>query len=188
MTSAAGTQQRVVPRPILALACFGALLVLAGVLWSVIDREPSPPTWALQGGAAVPRIDLPDLRDPTRRFNVPGTESLPIVMNVFSSTCAPCVEELPIFERLARELSGEVRVVGIDHLDRRAAGLALLNRTGVTFPVGFDETGRLSTDYRLAGLPATFFIHADGTLADSVLGPIGTDELHRKAKGLRRAY
>ncbi len=188
MTRGTAIEQRVVPRSILALACFGALLVTVGVAWSLAGGQASRPAWALQAGAHVPGIDLPDLRDPAKRFTVTGAEGLPTVLNVFSSTCAPCVEELPEFERLSRELVGTVRVVGVDHLDRRSAGLTLLERTGVTFPVGFDESGRLSTDYRLAGLPATFFIHSDGTLADSVLGPISTDELHRKAKRLRRAY
>lgn len=79
-----------------------------------------------------------------------------------------------------------VGFLGIDQLDRRADGLALVARTGVTFPVAFDENGLVAERYGLGGLPVTLFVDARGMIAGRRIGPITRTEVRRRLDSLLR--
>ena len=51
---------------------------------------------------------------------------------------------------------------------------------GVTFPIVYDESGSVATAYGIRGLPATFFIDAQGVLRSKALGPVLKDRLREQ--------
>lgn len=104
----------------------------------------------------APAFDLPSLRDPSARVKL-GTG--PVLLNFFDSTCVTCIREMPALQKMADE--GKVRVIGVDLLDRRSAALRLVKKTGITYPVAFDEQGTTVDTYGVLRLPTTFAI--DGT-------------------------
>jgi thiol-disulfide isomerase/thioredoxin len=64
-----------------------------------------------------------------------------VVVNFWSSTCAPCSAEARYFESLSKtDASKGVRFVGIDERDNRDAGLAFERGHNVTYPSIFDPT------------------------------------------------
>ena len=101
----------------------------------------------------APAFDLPSLRDPSARVKL-GTG--PVLLNFFDSTCVTCIREMPALQKMADE--GKARVIGVDLLDRRSAALRLVKRTGVTYPVAFDEQGTTVDTYGVLRLPTTFAI------------------------------
>ena len=65
----------------------------------------------------------------------------PTVVNFFSSTCTPCITEMPAFEEVYQDVqgSGEVAFLGLAVADRTDDALALVEQTGVTYPTAEDK-------------------------------------------------
>jgi peroxiredoxin len=105
----------------------------------------------------------------------------PVVINFFASWCDPCRDEMPLINEIAAGAGkGGYRVVGIAVEDTRAAVTQFSKEAKLTFPVGLDLNSTIKRAYRIFGPPATFFIDAQGTVRDIVLGPM-TPERAREA-------
>ena len=61
--------------------------------------------------------------------------------------------------------------------DDPAKARPFLKRNGSIFPTLLDPDGRTSIDYGVAGVPETFVIRADGTIARKFTGPVSFGEL-----------
>ncbi|MDP9387197.1 MAG: TlpA family protein disulfide reductase, partial [Actinomycetota bacterium] len=108
----------------------------------------------------------------------------PAVVNFFASWCVPCRDELPVLEQAHRRHGDAVAFLGVDVADSRTAASELLERTGVTFPAGYDPDRRVAERYRLRGMPTTVFVDADGRVAGVAQGRLTAAELDRRLAGL----
>lgn len=128
----------------------------AGIADCPTSRHRPPPA-----EAALPNLTLPCLGGgPAVDLS---TLRGPMVVNLFAQWCEPCRTELPYYERLHRDGSSKLRVLGIDYLDTQPSGaLALAADTGVTFPLLADPDGLLRPELRIRGLPGVLFVDADG--------------------------
>jgi thiol-disulfide isomerase/thioredoxin len=86
----------------------------------------------------------------------------PVVVNFFSSTCAPCVEEMPAFERVHQDVGDQVSFVGLAEVDLPDNALDLVRRTGVTYPTYSDGDGSALAYFEGLQLPTTVFLDKDG--------------------------
>lgn len=92
------------------------------------------------------------------------------MVNVFTTWCTPCVNEIPDLEKLGNEMEEEgVQVVGIvlDCADEETVEKAklLAEKTGATYPFLVPDEGYLNG--RLAGInavPETFFVDKEGNI------------------------
>ena len=128
---------------------------------------PAPPL-RLQGldGAAV---DLAALR------------GRPVVVNFWATWCVPCVREFPLLRRAAAAHRGDrLAVVGVLTNDRPAAARAFVRRHDATWPVGIDADAATAGRWGAVGLPHTYFVHPDGTLASHQLGELSQASLERQ--------
>lgn len=141
------------------------------------ESEPTIP--AVSGG--LPDVTLPCLgQGPSVRLA--GLRGLPMVVNVWASSCAPCVAELPIMGEAARLTANRVRFLGIDYQDARAAGLAMAAATKMGFASVQDRNGDVRSGMQpFIGLPTTLFVSPDGTIAGRTPGPVADGpDLDRK--------
>ena len=119
---------------------------------------------------------------------VPGEAGLPMVINFWASWCGPCYAEAPYLEDAARRYAGEVAFVGIQTQDRGAlaAGRAFIDQFDLSFPNVIDDDSRTSIAFGLFGVPGTFLVHADGTVAHKHAGPVDRTLLDARIAELRR--
>lgn len=90
----------------------------------------------------------------------------PLVVNFWATWCVPCRQEAPVLQAAWREFGAEVTILGVQTQERNEeGGLEFINEFGLTFPNVIDDTSRVSIDWGLFGVPETYFIRADGTLA-----------------------
>lgn len=99
----------------------------------------------------------------------------PVVLTFFASWCAPCVDELPLLQKLS--VRGDPAVVGVDEMDQRPDGSDLVRQAGVTFPAGFDHDGAVGQSYAINGLPINVFIAPDGRVVAYHRGQLDQHQL-----------
>lgn len=106
----------------------------------------------------------------------------PVVLNFWAGLCPPCRAEMPEFQDFADEYDGRATLVGVDlgqffALGSEADALALLQELGVTYPAGATDDGNVVRELGVLGLPATFFVAADGSLHRKWQGVLNGDKL-----------
>ena len=144
-------------------------------------------TFAQRVGDAAPDFSLIDAAG--ERVSLSSFAGAPVVLNFWASWCPPCVEELPLFERLEGEVNSDNRAEGAPNLtvllvnnnEDPEAAAGFLNQLGVSLPSGFDATreareafraqgealdttSEVVKRYRVRGMPTTFFIDANGVI------------------------
>jgi cytochrome c biogenesis protein CcmG/thiol:disulfide interchange protein DsbE len=163
-------------RGLLALApllVFGALAVLffarlfagdASRIPSALIGQPAPPLDlpALAGGAGLTDADL-------RQGHVS-------VVNIFASWCLPCHDEHPVLLELAADKTladKGVRLIGVAQKDEAENIRRFLGAKGDPYSsVGLDRDGRTGIDWGVYGVPETFIVKGDGTIAYKFVGPM----------------
>jgi cytochrome c biogenesis protein CcmG/thiol:disulfide interchange protein DsbE len=109
--------------------------------------------------------------------NLAALRGSPVVLNFWASTCAPCIDEMPAFERVSQAYAGRVRFVGLAVHDPEASARNMARRTGVTYSLGFDPQGRIARAFGATGLPATILLGPDGGVVRHVGATLSGDEL-----------
>lgn len=162
----------------LPIILFAALALL--FLFRLFAGDPQRLPSALIGKPA-PATTLPPLPGLMRDgAQVPGITAAAApgqvtVLNVFASWCVPCRDEHPALMDMARALKGKnVRIVGLNYKDRDSDALKFLAALGNPYSeVGVDANGRTGINWGVYGVPETFVIRADGTIAHKHVGPLG---------------
>lgn len=86
----------------------------------------------------------------------------PLLVNLWASTCTPCITEMPLLER-ARAENPQLDFVGIAVLDRPERARAMIEQTGVAYAWVQDPTGDFASSLGITTLPITFIVSADGS-------------------------
>ena len=92
------------------------------------------------------------------------TAGKPMLLNFWSSTCAPCVREMPALDQVWRANRDRIDVLGLDYVEAPELGRAMATRTGVQYPIARDAKGALLRRFGGTGLPFTVLVGADGTV------------------------
>lgn len=146
--------------------------------------------WAQQIGDPAPDFRL--VNEAGEVVQLSDFLGAPVVLNVWASWCAPCVEELPYFQELYDEhgANGEAFQFLLMNNNEAAdeASAFLRNELGVTLPAVFDADSELREredldktldilkNYRVRGMPSTYFIDAQGKIAAIKAGFLLPDE------------
>jgi cytochrome c biogenesis protein CcmG, thiol:disulfide interchange protein DsbE len=156
-----------------ALLVGGVILLVTALLGVVLVR-------AQLSGGGLPQSPVgapaPDLRLPT----LEGEEVLiselsdgPLLLTFWASWCATCTSNMPLLDRLSRDWADRgVRVAGVVTDDSRADAVAAAAEHAHPYPSLFDGGSDASAAYAVAGIPETFLIGADGTIAAKWFGPL----------------
>ena len=138
----------------------------ASKLPSALIGHPAPPLnlAALEG----PALTDADLR-----------QGKVTIVNVFGSWCEPCHFEHPALLTLAQDAdvkSGKVTILGMAQKDKPENIRRFLGAEGNPYGrVGLDPDNSAGIDWGVYGVPETYVVRGDGTIAYKFVGPL-TDE------------
>ena len=155
--------------------------IIAAMLFVVL-AAPTTSAFAVKIGSPAPDFTLKDVTGKT--VNLSSFRGKTVILNFWSTSCPPCLAELPSLENLHRELSKSgVVVIGVAvERDVTAVG-EVVARKKLSFPVLIDPDKEVYFDsYALFGLPITLIINKDGTIVERVIGEAEWDSSAMKEK------
>ena len=163
-------------------------LLLAGVGLAAAAGGAGVALWRLQPDEAVDTSALW-----TQSFATPGGQPLamealrgkPLLVNFWATWCPPCVEELPMLDRFARDQAANGwQVIGLA-IDQPSSVRKFLAATPVSFPIGLAGLGGTELGKSLGnstgGLPFTVVFAADGKVRERRMGKLSQADLTRWA-------
>jgi len=173
--------RRFSPFVLLPLAVFlGLVLLFSGRLFS---GDPSKLPSALIG-KPVPTFSLPPVEGMANQAGLGDADLRQghvTLVNMFASWCVPCHQEHAILMQLAQDQvlkEAGLRIVGIAYKDAPEKLRAFLDQNGDPYAqVGADRAGRTAIDFGLYGVPESFIIKGDGTIAYKFIGPMSEQAL-----------
>ena len=146
-------------------------------------RIPAP-----RPGFLAPDFELTTLDGQTVRLS--EQQGRPIILNLWASWCFPCRAEMPALQQVHEAYASQgLLVLGLNTTfqDSQSEALRFVTEYGLSFPILLDLDNSASRLYRLNALPTTYFIRADGTIDDLVIGgPMSEALLRSKAVDLLR--
>ena len=143
---------------------------------SALIGRPAPDT----NLAAVPGLNARDGK-PMPGLSTADFKGNVTLVNIWASWCVPCHDEAPLLEALSADK--RIRIVGINYKDQPDNARRFLGRYGNPFvAAGADGNGRASMEWGVYGVPETFIIGRDGTIAYKLVGPITEGNLERVIK------
>lgn len=174
-----------------ALVAVAAAAAVAGaaVIRTSAEQTPAPartdgaafdpagfPKGALAGGPA-PEMSFPLFDGGVFVLSEHLAEDgRPLVLNLWASWCTPCRREIPEFSAAAEANPGAA-FAGAAVDDVWSAARDFAAEIGASYPLGYDENGSVAENYLFIGLPVTYLIAADGTVARQVNGQLSAAAL-----------
>jgi peroxiredoxin len=148
---------------LLCTLLLGAVLVVAQVSGGGMPRDAV--------GAPAPDLQLPSLDGEELRIS--ELSDGPLLLTFWASWCATCKSNMPLLDRISRNWADRgVRVAGVVIDDRHAAAVAAAAEHEHPYPSLFDSGGEASAAFTVTGVPETFLIDAEGTIAAKWSGPL----------------
>ncbi len=141
-------------------------------------------------GDPAPNFSLATLDGSGTIVNLNDHLGQPIVLNFWASWCAPCRVEMPHFINSFRaNYDAGIVFIGIDVQDSIADAQGFADEFEVPVDDGYilvrDTTGGTTIAYGVAGLPATFFINADGIVVRRWVGAVTAEILEENTALIR---
>ena len=144
------------------------IIILLQLKDSTFNPSGKPP---LGKGMPAPKFSLPDLEG--KKFSLTDFKGKVVLLNIWATWCAPCVEEMPSMERLYQELKGEdfeLLAISVDESGAEAVK-PFLEKHELGFPVLIDTKGEIKNLYQATGIPESFIIDKEGMIVEKIIGP-----------------
>lgn len=160
----------------------------------VAKLDSSSKTFTEPGLGSAPKIDGKPL--PAGEFAVlTGTtkgdtvafsslSGAPAIVNVWSTTCGPCVKEMPAFQAVHQALGDKVRIVGLNTGDTPDSAGSFVQKVAVTYPIWLDDKGDGVAALKITSLPTTIFVNAEGTIVRTKVGAMDAAAMTAAVKEL----
>ena len=174
-------------RHIIAAAALLAVALLPGCQDAAEAPEPATPQAAetaepiAPAPTGEPEANIPSLLIATLdggRYDLAEHRGKWVVVNFWATWCAPCLKEMPELSALDA-MHEHIVVIGLAYEDIEAQAMRdFLQEHPVVYPVAIVDTYSPPADFDTPrGLPMTYLIAPDGTIAKKVLGPVTAAEI-----------
>jgi thiol-disulfide isomerase/thioredoxin len=123
------------------------------------------------------------------RFSELLGQGKPVVLNLWAALCPPCRLEMPEFQEVSAEFGDEVVFFGLDvgpftNLGSSEDGQELVQQLGVTYPTGTTDNADVVKEYKLIGMPTTYFISPSGEIVEQWTGLLTKSKLTELVEAL----
>ena len=172
------------PRRVLVGVIAGAIFAgfVAFLAYALVNDEAVTATSGSQRpGEPAPEFSLASM-DGSGTVALGDYLGQPVVVNFWASWCAPCRDEMPhLIDAFRTHGDAGVVFIGIDVQDSIDDANQFVEEFEVPVDDGYilvtDPTGTATISYGVSGLPATFFIDAEGVVVKRWVGDVNRQVL-----------
>jgi len=163
-----------------------ALTVGVAVYFVAMDLSRGPArrhAVALAPGSPAPTFSLPSIRG-DGSVDLAALRGKGVVLAFWATWCDSCQDELPVLDRIHRDLAGpDLQIVTVAG-EARGDLERFVKARGWALPVVADG-GQVHAEYGVDGIPRTLLISPDGRILEDHTGPLSPSKLTDAAKRLR---
>jgi len=95
----------------------------------------------------------------------------PVLLNFWATWCGPCRIEMPFLQEIYEKWTGkELVLLAVNLQEDPGKVREFVESAGYSFPVLLTDGNEVPLSYNIRGIPATFFIDADGVIRDIKVG------------------
>ena len=167
-------QTRISRRFLPVFACLLAALAGSGAA-SAADAQLKP--WPAR--QATPALRLAGLDG--KPWDLVQLRGKVVVVNFWASWCAPCVDELPVLNALARQDPARVAVVGVNYKEPLDSIERFAGARPFAYPVLRDRSGEMFKAWTAGVMPTTILVDRQGRARWRSVGEIGAGDTRLKA-------
>lgn len=143
------------------------LVVLLAVLTGAAHAEQN--MTAIPGNIMAPDFALQDTGGKTHRLS--DYRGKPVIINFWTTWCPPCREELPSMNRAWHLLEKEgIAMLALNMGEDEDTIFIFSADYPTDFPILMDQSGEVIEQWPVKGLPTTYVIAPDGTIAYRAIG------------------
>jgi peroxiredoxin len=142
-----------------------------------------PAVQTIKEGDQAPDFELATLDG--RIIKLSNLRGQPVLVNFWATWCVPCKQEMPsIVDAYNAHKAGGLRVLAIDTtaFDDLQDVRKFVTNYQMNFDVLLDDTDSVGTGWNTLGLPSSYFIKPDGTVAKVHVGAMTADQLDQYLK------
>lgn len=134
------------------------------------EQDPDAP------GSKAPALSIATLDGAT--FDLASRRGKWVVVNFWATWCSPCLKEMPELSALDA-MREHIEVIGLAYEDIEPADLReFLKQHPVVYPIAIVDVYDPPRDFATPrGLPMTYLIGPDGTIAKQFLGPVTAQDV-----------
>ncbi|MFV1972730.1 MAG: peroxiredoxin family protein [Thiohalobacterales bacterium] len=159
------------------------LLLIAVAGPGLADQTLAP----VSPGVQAPEFALQDTNGKTHRLS--DYRGKPVIINFWATWCPPCREEIPSMNRAWRILENEdIAMLAINMGEDEDTIFIFTADYPADFTILMDRDGAVIEQWPVKGLPTTYVVAPDGTIAYRAIGSREWDgeELLEKIRGLKK--
>lgn len=156
---------------------FGVVIILFVVI-AVGGQGAQPVSTAPYPGYQVPQVAL-QTATPGQQIKISNFAGKPLFINFWASWCPPCQAETPDLIKAYQQYGSQVQFLGINATaqDASANARAFMKHYGISYPVGFDTTNQVVSQFNVNGFPTSIFVNSSGVVVARVDGAITPEVL-----------
>lgn len=126
----------------------------------------------IQPGEPAPAVVLTDIDGNT--YQLDDLQGRVVIINFWTVGCGSCFYEFPLLQEVRDTLSTEdVLILAVNVSDLAEETRILADHLGATYPMVVDPNGEIFINFfGGAVVPTTYFIAPDGTVQETLVGPM----------------
>ena len=157
-----------------------SIVALLGVLLPGCTGSGSTSGQGPEIGKTAPGFTLKGLDG--QEVSLSDLRGKPVLLNFWASWCGPCRLEMPFLQQIYEKWTGEGLVLlAVNLQEDQNTVQEFVRNGGFTFPILLSPGNEVPLAYNIRGIPATFFIDADGIIRDIKIGAFsGVGEVESK--------
>ncbi len=144
-----------------------AVLILS-VFFSGCATHTSEPEAGIQIDKAAPDFRLPDLKG--REFSLGQYKGKVVLLDFWTTYCAPCRMTMPVLEKLQEEYQGKLALLAINLQEPRDIVREYVRRQKLNSQVLLDEDGTVAQAYGAYAIPMQVLVDKKGIVRYVQLG------------------